>query len=335
MSVARVRGPGEPDQACDLVAAAIVEEYVRRDPDARLNIRVSGGYGALFVAGEVLSQADFDVSAVVRRALSTNGITATMEPFIALERMNQAWASPVGTREALTVTGYATQETESLFPKSVAWARQAAQELERRRTGDAEWYWLGSDYTVTAVEENGIPSFVIRAEHVDQMGVAQVREAIEGLLRSRFPRAKFKINPAGEEIKSGLTSRIGSSGRATAMDQYGSRLPPTANGVGYAPSHPSNAASALARSVARELVRAGKGKAVMVQATWLPLEARPQALRIRNERGEDLSALIEVDRFDLAKLPSAYISSRLASAVVRAPFDGSIELPWEDWEKNS
>ena len=47
MSFARVRGPGQPDQACDLVAASLVEEYLKRDLNARLNLRVSGGYGAL------------------------------------------------------------------------------------------------------------------------------------------------------------------------------------------------------------------------------------------------------------------------------------------------
>ncbi len=329
MSLVRVRGPGEPDQACDLVAAAIVEEYVRRDPNARLNIRVSGGYGALFVAGEVLSSADFDVSSVVRRTLVSNGVSASMEPFIALERMSPAWATSVGARETTTVIGYATLETESLFPKAVDWSRQVAQEIERRRTGDVEWYWLGSDYTVLVDDENGKPSFHLRLEHADQMKVGDVRGRVDTLIRERFPEAKIQVNPAGEELKMGLISRIGSSGRASSLDFYGSRLPDVVSGVGYTPSHPWNVGSAMARSIARELVRLGQGKAVLVQATWLPLEACPHMIRVRNEQGKDLAAFVDPIRFDLSKIPEAYVSPINISGAVRAPFDGSIMLPWE------
>jgi S-adenosylmethionine synthetase len=67
MAWAHLEGPGAPDTACDLVTAAIADEYLRRDPASLLNIRVSGGHGVLFVAGEAKSQADFDVAAVTTR----------------------------------------------------------------------------------------------------------------------------------------------------------------------------------------------------------------------------------------------------------------------------
>src|SRR5690349_18557812 len=85
MRTALKRLPGHPDEACDLVAEAIVDEYMRRDPASRVRVSVSGGRGVMFVAGDVLSQADFDVSALVKRTLGSLGITDDVEPFVSLE----------------------------------------------------------------------------------------------------------------------------------------------------------------------------------------------------------------------------------------------------------
>ena len=129
MSFARVRGPGHPDQLCDLVAAGIVEEYLRRDPQSRLNVRVVGGRGVLFIAGDILSSADFDVSSIAKRVVANSSVSTAAEPFLAFEPMSPGWGPVVGAREAVTVTGYATKETEERFPKCVALARDVAREL--------------------------------------------------------------------------------------------------------------------------------------------------------------------------------------------------------------
>lgn len=329
MSIARVRGPGHPDQACDLVAAAIVEEYLRRDPAARLTIRISGGRGVLFAAGDVLSSADFDVSAVVRRALAGIGVSTAIEPFIAFEPMPAASAPSSGSRESVHVFGYATSETPDAFPKAVILAREAAQELEARRMNDADWFWLGSDYEVIADARAKQPQIIIRAEHVDKVDMKTVRESVEALVRNRIGDADIRVNVAGAETVSGLAARMGSSGLASAMDQYGALLPSQPSGVGRHLSHPMQAGAGLARGVARELVAAGKGKAVMVQALWLPLETRPSSLRIRNERGEDLSSFVSRDRFDLSRLPETYRDPSLVMQIPRAGFDRSVRLPWE------
>jgi len=330
MSLARVRGPGHPDQACDLVVSSIVEEYARRDPAARLKLYACGGQGALFLAGEVFSTADFDVSAIVRRALGQSGVTAPMEPFIALEPMAPAWASEVGSREVTTVTGYATDETPHHLPRAVTWARDVARELERRRVSDPEWFWLGADYTVTVEDHGAQPLVIIHVEHVPAQSIESVRQQITSLLSARLPPSVIvRVNPAGEETRAGLGARMGSSGRGSAQDQYGSHLPTNVSGVGLHMAHPLNVGAWLARSMAKELVVAKHGKAVMVQATWLPMEARPHTIRARNEKGENLSSFIAPDRFDLNRIPSEFTTPSLATASIRHAFDGSVELPWE------
>ncbi len=328
MPVARVRGPGHPDQVCDLVAAAIVEEYERRDPAARLHIRVMGGHGALFVGGEVASTADFDVSAIVRRVLGASGVTSDTEPFIALEPMAPNWACESGTREGASVTAYATNETKERVPAHVELARKVARLLEAKRIGDEDWFWLDPDYEVIVerVEQKFVT--VVHVGHADAKPIAEVRSTIQRLLTDAQIPSPIRINPAGEETRVGLFHRVGSSAQAASIDQGGSLLPCAASGVGLHSTHPLNAGAHLARAIARECLGRELGQAIMVSVSWLPLEARPHQVRIRNERGDDLSNAIDRERFDLRKLPETYKAPGLLTSALECGYR-DVELPWE------
>ncbi len=329
MSLARVRGPGQPDQICDAVAGAIAEEYARRDAGARMDIRVSGGHGVLFVAGEVASSADFDVSAVVRRVLGASGLTAPTEPFIALETMVAGQALSSGGRDDWSVVGYATTETPALLPRSVALVRDVARELERRRTGDVDWFWLGSDYVVSVEEKGAISVVTIRAEHVASYSVVQVRETVQRVFADRLTNVELRVNPAGEESGVGLAHRVGSSGQSGSADGYGLRLPWHGSGAGRHLRHPLNAGAWLARAAARQLIANGQSKAVVVRVSWAPLEERPSQIQARNEKGVDLSSGLSFAQFDLTKIPDEYSTPSLLTTALRLGFDGSIHVPWE------
>ncbi|PIR77205.1 MAG: methionine adenosyltransferase, partial [Candidatus Magasanikbacteria bacterium CG10_big_fil_rev_8_21_14_0_10_38_6] len=58
---------GHPDKLCDRIVDAIVDEYVRRDPNSRVDIQALGGHGMLMIGGTVDSRADFDCAAIVKR----------------------------------------------------------------------------------------------------------------------------------------------------------------------------------------------------------------------------------------------------------------------------
>ncbi len=328
MSAATVFGPGHPDQACDLVVAAVVEDYLRRDPESHLNIRACGGKGALFLAGEVSSTADFDVSMVVKQTLATCGVLGTIEPFIAFEPMAAAWTKALGNREPVTVQGYATEETPELLPVPVVLARALASALEDKRTKDQDWFWLGADYEVTVVSAvDAKPFALIRAEHLDSYSLEQVRTRIQSLCAPLCMGGDIRVNPGGEETQAGLAHRIGSSGR-NSFDLY-ARIPIAASGVGLSLRHPKNAGAAACRSIARRLVKAGHGKAVAVRATWLPLETRPSFVRAWSEAGKDLSHEIQESELDLTRLPPAWSAPELATAFVRQGTDSSIQFPWD------
>ena len=324
MAWAHVEGPGAPDTACDLVAAAIADEYLRRDPASLLNIRVSGGHGVLFVAGEIKSQADFDVAAVVRRTLGQIDAGLSAEPFIAIEPMNEP---PLfGDRDPLTVFGYATVETESKLPKDVERARQILQAIEVRRLMDADWFWLGSDYAVFAGGVRG-REVIVRLGQADHASPEELKSRCMRVLASYVEPSELRIVSAHVKANGGLASRIGSSGRR--QSPYGRKLPPTPSGVGLHVTHPANVGAWYARAAARELVMSGFGKAILVELDYTPHESKPRAMRVRNEKGEDLRAHLDPSRFDLARPPQGWEQSRLLVDGIRQAFDGTVKLPWE------
>ncbi len=328
MSAATVLGPGHPDQACDLVVASVVEEYLRRDPESRLNIRACGGKGVLFLAGEVSSTADFDVSATIKQALANCGVLGAVEPFIAFEAMPAPWAKAIGSREPITAQGYATNETPELLPKAVVLARKLACLIEDKRTNDQDWFWLGADYEVTVLFTNEAkPLVLIRAEHLDSYSLGQVRLRIQQLCETVLQHAELRINTAGEETQAGLAHRIGSSGR-NVFDSY-TRAPLIASGVGLPLGHPRNAGMIACRAIARRLVQEGKGKAVAVRATWLPLETRATFVRAWNESGEDLSQVVQEDECDLARMSPTWLAPQLITGLVKQGTDASLVFPWE------
>mgnify|MGYP001567535220 CR=1 FL=1 len=329
MSFARVHGPGHPDRTCDLVAASVVSEYLCRDPEAILHVSVIGGQGVLFVAGDVASQADFDVSSVVERALGEAGVTQRLEPFIAFEPMAAGWAAAHAAREPVFVTGYATDETHDGLPRCASLARAVARRMERLRNEDADGFWLGSDYDVSVQMCAEKPFVIVRAEHVDQRALKDVREQLTSLVMQEVPDVEVRVNPSGEEIRASIAVRLGCSGRASSADAFGALIPIAASGVGRHFTHPLNAGACYARKHARELIASGHGRAVMVRLGWLPLEPRPFFLHARNERGNDLSKELDPEQFTLDALSDVWRSPTLVLDAIRWDYDASVKVPWE------
>lgn len=320
-------GPGQPDQACDLVVASVLEEYLRRDPESRVNIRACGGQGSLFLAGEISSSVDFDVSAIVKQVLANAGVMGVIEPFIAFEPMHAAWAVGHGARELTVAQGYATTETPELFPRELVLASKIGMALEQKRTQDPDWFWLGADYEVSVITQTTKPLILIRAEHLETQSVEQVRILIQTLCLPSVEGAEVRVNEAGKETQAGLKNRIGSSGQLT-VDRYVS-APASASGIGVQLRHPRVLGAIACRAIARRLVREGRGTAIAVRATWLPLETSASFIRVWNEAGADLSTLIQPEELDLTRLPASWTSPSIATSLVKRWTDATVRLPWE------
>lgn len=328
MNSARVRLPGHPDAVCDLVAEAIVDEYTRRDPATRIAVNVMGGRGALFVAGDVCSTADFDVSQVISRTLGSLGVLSEHEPFIAIEPVAAERASVFGNgvESPVTVTGYATQETVEMVPHAVSLARRIAKALENKRHSDERWFWLGADGEVFVRATDKDAAVSIRVEH-GSCALAEVRAAIEELARSIDPKLTIRINEFGADEARGLENVMGASGRETAP--YGYALPACPMFLGKDIVQFEKAGSWLARAAARDLVSRG-ARAALVTSLYAPGDRVPTVIRARDERGKDLHRDIRPESLSLDRVRSDWWRPNLCVDAARWGFAGEAGMPWEE-----
>jgi S-adenosylmethionine synthetase len=311
-----------------LVAETIVDEYLRRDVNSRVRLTVSGGRGVMFVSGDVLSQADFDVSALVRRTLGSLGITDDIEPFVSLEPVaaERVHAARLPAELPVTVTGFASNETIEGLPRHVVAARRIARALSDLRDGDSDFFWLGPDAEVSIVENaNASMRALLRVEH----GTESL-EKIRGLLKERLSGAldgaEIEVNPTGPCERRGLVCVSGASNRPQML--YGSGWPTTDRGIGHDPSSASKAGLWVARAAALRAIRNG-ASAALVQATYLPGEMKPHAFKIRDERGRDLSSIVPIENMSLERVTREWLRPGLNVDAARAGIVGDASLPWE------
>ena len=64
---------GHPDKVCDKVSDAILDEFLRGDPDSRVAVETLTTTGFVAVAGEVTSKANFDIEKLIRKTISEIG----------------------------------------------------------------------------------------------------------------------------------------------------------------------------------------------------------------------------------------------------------------------
>ncbi len=333
MNSARVRLPGHPDAVCDLVAEAIVDEYTRRDPVTRIKLSVMGGRGALFISGDVRSNADFDVSQLISRTLGLLGVMSEHEPFISIEPVvaERAALFARGADAPVTVTGYATNETVEFMPRVVSLARRMAQALEDKRQSDETWFWLGADgevFTRLQIDEKSrvfTPVISIRVEPGVQ-SIAEVRIAVEALVHSLEPDVHVRVNESGVTDARSLGHVMGAAGRENSP--YGFLLPACPVGIGQDMAQPDKAGVWLARAAARRLVAHGT-RAVLVHAVYLPGEKLPVSIRARDERGKDLSREITPASMSLDRAKDWW-RPNLNIDAARWGFAGAAGLPWEE-----
>ena len=56
---------GHPDKVCDQISDALLDAYIKKDPNSRCGIEVVGGKGTIFITGEVTSKSKVNINNIV------------------------------------------------------------------------------------------------------------------------------------------------------------------------------------------------------------------------------------------------------------------------------
>lgn len=332
---------GHPDKVCDYLVESVVDEYVKRDALAKLDIQALGTQGMIMLGGVVDSRADFDVADVARRAYAEIGYNEETEVFSNLEKSAVEKGRPQGVRGAqgtAIVYGYATRETREMLPPAVVYARSIAERIDELRVKDDRFAWLRPDGKVQLVMQDGrVTDVTVIACHDERLETQQVQSllfehAVAPML-SDAEGVKVLINPFGPFTAGGFALNAGVSGRKVLSDMYGGLLPHGGVALtGKDPLKPARAGTYMARYVARQLVRDGVADSVLLSAVYSVGVADPVGLSATSGDGEDLTAIVR-ERFDFR--PEAIVERfnlrrPLYASSARHGLFGRASVPWEE-----
>jgi len=213
---------GHPDKVADQISDAILDEFLRQDPNSKVACETLVTTGLVVVAGEVRSTAYVDVQEAARRAIERIGYTKAEYKFDAescgiLSAIHEQSADiaqgvDVGKKEDEQgagdqgmMFGYATNETENYMPLALDLAHLLLRELSAIRKEGKQMKYLRPDaksqvtieYTDKHVPKK-IDTIVISTQHddfdEDARMLAKIAADVQKIL---IPRVK-KLLPARE-----------------------------------------------------------------------------------------------------------------------------------------
>jgi S-adenosylmethionine synthetase len=272
---------GQPDKVCDQIADALVDEYLRRDPNASVDLHVMGSHGMMMIGGEVRSKADFDISELARRVYQSIGYTDDIEVFTNIDdpSSEMSSAAPFSPSDTAVVHGYATVETRERLPRALVYAHDMARRLDNLRKTDAAFGWLQPDGKVQVMMwKNEVKAVTILASHAKDVELKIVQGAL--LDRVIVPivgeGVQIFINPIGPFTIHGFSADSGASGRKLAVDTYGAIIPHGDHALsGKDPMKAERAGAYMARYTARWIVEQELAQSAMVTIAYTMGKSEP------------------------------------------------------------
>jgi S-adenosylmethionine synthetase len=254
---------GHPDKVADQISDALLDEFLRRDPDSKVAIETLVTTGLVMLSGEVHTRAYVDVQEVARKVIRDIGYTEAAYKFDAdscgvistiheqspdirqgVERTSE---EEQGAGDQGMMFGFACRETDDYMPLSSKLSHILLQEMAAIRKEKKEMTYLRPDsksQVTIEYDDQGQPvrvhTIVVSTQHDDfaddQIMLAKIREDVKNILIPRtvasLPdrlKVMFKndyilhVNPTGKFVIGGPHGDTGLTGRKIIVDTYGGR----------------------------------------------------------------------------------------------------------------
>jgi S-adenosylmethionine synthetase len=299
---------GHPDKICDQISDAILDEFLRQDPDSRVAIETMTTTGIVVVAGEVTSKAKFDIQDIVRKTIREIGYDKPEYGFdadscsvlVSLHSQSQDISQGVSANENKEqgagdqglMFGYATNETEEMMPMPIMLAHKLTKRLaETRKNKDIVWARPDGKSQVTVEYEDGKPkrveAIVISTQHSPEVNNDQIKkEIIDKVIKPVcgklwHDKIKIHVNPTGRFVIGGPPGDAGLTGRKIIVDSYGG-MGRHGGGAfsGKDPSKVDRSACYMCRYIAKNIVVAGLAERCEVQVAYAIGVAEPVSLMV-------------------------------------------------------
>jgi len=254
---------GHPDKVADQISDAILDEFLRQDPESKVACETFVSTGLVVIGGEVRSEAYVDIQGVARRVINRIGYTKAEYMFdgnscgilSALHEQSPdinrgvvvANKEEQGAGDQGMMFGYACTDTEEYMPLPLYLAHLALVELADIRKNTNLMPYLRPDaksqFTIEYSDDHEplrIHTIVVSTQHDefdnDQAMQQRIKSDIKNILLPRMiaklpaeTQKLFKddfilfVNPTGKFVIGGPHGDTGLTGRKIVVDTYGGR----------------------------------------------------------------------------------------------------------------
>ena len=293
---------GHPDKICDLISDSILDACLEQDPNSKVAMETVAKSNMILLAGELTTGAKINIDQIVRDKIKEIGYddekkglnykTCDVIQKITLQSKDISQAvhenkkeEDIGAGDQGLMFGYATNETQELFPFSHLMALKLSQKLtEVRKKGEIKYLRPDgkTQVTVEYKEEKKkmtplrVQTVLISTQHDDNVSNETIKNDImKHVIEPVIPKnmldenTKYYINPSGKFIIGGPEADAGLTGRKIIVDTYGGW---GAHGggafSGKDPSKVDRSGAYAARWIAKSLVHAGLCDRALVQVAY-------------------------------------------------------------------
>ncbi|MGD2053641.1 MAG: methionine adenosyltransferase [Gammaproteobacteria bacterium] len=324
---------GHPDKICDQVSDAIVDHFLRQDPDARIIAESAVSSGVLFISSHYATSAvALDISDIARRTIREIGypkelfdaedcaiLTSIMDHSATdympmdLDAMTDKEIDKVAARQQTSVFGYACDHTSDLMPLPIWLAHRIAQRIDRvQATRKLPYLLPDAEIQVGFEFRNGKPvrlhSITVVATQnengdVDLEGLREdvTDKVINPVLKKEKINSDvdtiFHINPGGIRKGGGPAVHSGLTGRKTGIDTYGGYARSSGAALsGKDPMRIDRVGAYIARYAAKNVVAAELARECEVQLSYSIGSADPVSIRVRTFGTGELDDVVVAER---------------------------------------
>jgi S-adenosylmethionine synthetase len=310
---------GHPDKLCDQISDAVLDAFIRVDPEARVACETATTTGLVLVLGEISTRAEYvDIPTIVRETVRDVGYTKAEYGFdyltcgtlvsvkeqspdiaqgvdSALEVREDAAAREIGAGDQGMMFGFACRETPELMPLPIALAHRMARRLaEVRKSGQLPYLRPDGKTQVTVEYERGVPkkvkTVVVSAQHDPDVRAERLRQdVVETVILPTIPSdlrdtdPVMHVNPTGRFVVGGPMGDAGLTGRKIIVDSYGGMARHGGGAFsGKDPTKVDRSAAYAARWVAKNVVAAGLADRFEVEVAYGIGIARPISFSVES-----------------------------------------------------
>jgi S-adenosylmethionine synthetase len=309
---------GHPDKLADRISDAVLDEFLRHDPSARVACETLLADQCVVVAGEfktrspetfraVRQRAVTIVSDVLRDAGYRDGATGIDPERCEIQVRFNGQSSDInqgvdrddgviGAGDQGLMFGYACDDTPELMPAPIVFAhRLVRRQAKLRRNGVLPWLGPDAKSQVTFRYEEGRPvaieAVVLSTQHdadidTESLRAAVSREIIDTVIPANLRAARYRelINPTGRFVTGGPKGDTGLTGRKIIVDTYGGAAPHGGGAFsGKDPSKVDRSAAYMARFLAKQVVARGWSSRALVQLAYAIGVAEPVSFLVEAE----------------------------------------------------